>query len=345
MSQPSTSEIPAPPDNADRRPCPAPARIASEVAKYDAQAEIGHWDGPRYRMTYRSTGEGPPLLIIPGIASTYQIYAILLNQLAERFRTIIYDYPGEHPRDGARLSKISHENLVDDLLGLIDHLKIGPVFVAGLSFGSAVTLKALFREPGQFSRAVVQGAFAFRRFSVAERAALALGRLVPGTVARLPFHQRVLTFNSKSEFPAILEDRWPFYLDQNGATPIRSLAHRVKLLTTLDLRTILPEIRTETLLIHGREDRIVPLRDYDLLAGSLPNAHGMIVPTAGHMLHLTHAELEAKIIGDWLLPCAEESCPDEHGGTAGGGCPLLAAGECEGRPGCFGGALAPIPLK
>ncbi len=335
MSQP-TSEIAAPAADAERRPCPAPARIASEVAKYDAQAKIGHWDGPRYRMTYRSTGEGPPLLVVPGIASTYQIYAILLNQL-ERFRTIIYDYPGEHPGDGARLSRISHDNLVDDLLGLIDHLNLGPVFVVGLSFGSTVALKAIFREPGRFPRAAVQGAFAFRRFSAAERIALVLGRLVPGTMKRLPFFRRVLTYNSKSEFPAILEDRWPFYLEQNGATPIRSLAHRVKLLTTLDLRKILPEIQTETLLIHGREDRIVPLRDHDLLASSLPNARGMIVPTAGHMLHLTHAELEAKIIGDWLLPCAPEGCPDEHG-AGGGGCALLAAGECEGRPGCFGGA-------
>ncbi len=321
---------------------PRAARIASEVAKYDDHAEIGHWDGPRYRMTYRSTGAGPPLLVVPGIASTYQIYAIFLNQLAERFRTIIYDYPGEHPGDGARLSRISHENLVDDLLGLIDHLNIGPVFVAGLSFGSTVALKALFREPGRFPRAALQGAFAFRRFSAAERIALMLGRLVPGTVKRLPFHQSVLSYNSKPEFPAILADRWPFYLEQNGATPIRALAHRVTLLTTLDLRAILPEIRTETLLIHGREDRIVPLCDYDLLASSLPKAHGMIVPTAGHMLHLTHAELEAKIIGDWLLPCASEGCPEEHEGTAGGGCPLLASGECEGRPGCFGDAPARV---
>ena len=311
------------------------------MAKYDSLAEIGHWDGPRYRMTYRSAGEGPPLLVVPGIASTYQIYAIFLNQLAERFRTIVYDYPGEHPGDGARLGRISHDNLVDDLLGLIDHLNTGPVFVAGLSFGSTVVLKALSREPARFSRAAVQGAFAFRRFSAAERTALVLGRLVPGTMKRLPFFRSVLTYNSRSEFPAILEDRWPFYLEQNGATPIRSLAHRVKLLTTLDLRRILPEIRSETLLIHGREDRIVPLRDYDLLASLLPRAHGMIVPTAGHMLHLTHAELEAKIIGDWLLPCgAPESCPEEHG-AGSGGCALLAAGECEGRPGCFGGAPAP----
>ncbi len=73
----------------------------------------------------------------------------------------------------------------------------------------------------------------------AERLALRLGRLVPGNVARLPLRRPILTYNSKAEFPALLEDRWSFYLEENGLTPIKSLAHRVTLLTDLDLRPIL----------------------------------------------------------------------------------------------------------
>ena len=52
-------------------------------------------------MTYRTLGHGPPLFLIPGIASTYRVYALLLNRLAEHFRTILYDYPGEHADDAA----------------------------------------------------------------------------------------------------------------------------------------------------------------------------------------------------------------------------------------------------
>ena len=40
----------------------------------------------------------------------------------------------------------------------------------------------------------------------------------------------------------------------------------------------------------------------------LPHAEGCIVPTAGHVLHLTHAELLAQLIGNWLLPCKPEGC-------------------------------------
>ena len=235
MSQPTTDPLAAEPQF-ERPPCPAPAQIRHEVARYDALSETCKWDGPDYQMTFRMLGDGPPLFVIPGIASTYHVYALLLNQLATRFRTIIYDYPGEHPGDGARLGKITHDSLVDHLFGLIDHLNVGRAFLAGLSFGSTVTLKALHREPRRFPRAAVQGAFAHRSLSVAERLALALGRLVPGNASSLPFRRTILTYNGKPEFPAILADRWPFYLEKNGDTPIRSLAHRVGLLSRLDLR-------------------------------------------------------------------------------------------------------------
>jgi pimeloyl-ACP methyl ester carboxylesterase len=322
MSQPlpDQSTIPGNADQpVDRPPCPAPADFRRELAHYDQKAETGTWSGPRYGMPYRILGNGPPLILVPGIASTYRTYTLLLNRLSERFRTVVYDYPGEHPDDGAVLARISHDQLVDDLFGLIDHLKIGRVFLVGLSFGSTIVLKSLYREPRRFPRAAVQGAFAQRDFTPAERWALGVGRLVPGNVSRLPLRRPILTYNSKAEFPALLEDRWRFYLDENGLTPIKALAHRLKLLTTLDLRPIIAEIPTELLLIQGNEDRIVARRYYDMLQAGLPRAEGLILPTVGHQPHMTHAEVMVQLIGNWLLPCAPGGCSDEQKSHAGCG--------------------------
>src|SRR3954447_7512104 len=180
------------PEGPARPPCPAPADFRAEVADYDRNAEVGIWHGPRYRLRYRTLGQGPPLILVPGIAATYRGYALMLNRLAARFRTVIYDYPGEHPDDGARLGRITHAHLVDDVFGLIDHLGIGRAFPVGLSFGSTVVLAALHREPRRFPKGVFEGASARRRFTAAERLALRLGRLLPGTTARLPLRDRVL---------------------------------------------------------------------------------------------------------------------------------------------------------
>jgi pimeloyl-ACP methyl ester carboxylesterase len=262
-------------------------------------------------MTYRVLGDGPPLILVPGIASTYRAYALTLNLLSERSRTVVYDYPGEGRGDGARLGRITHEDLVDDVFGLIDHLNIGRAFLFGLSFGSTVTLRALHREPRRFPRAVVQGAFARRRFSPAERVALRLGRWVPGTTSRLPLRRAVLTYNSKQQFPDVIADRWPYYVEQNGLTPIGPLAHRLDLLARLDLRPLLPSIPTELLVLQGNEDRIVTRASYDELCGAIPNAHGVIMPLVGHQPHFTHAEGLARAITDWCLPCAPGGCPNE----------------------------------
>ena len=267
-------------------------------------------------MTYRVLGEGPPLVVLPGIASTYRGYCLTLNRLAERFQTLLIDYPGDHPDDEARPSKIAHADLVDDVFRLLDHLKIGRAFLFGLSFGSTVTLGALHREPRRFPRAAVQGGFAYRRFSVAEKLALRFGRLVPGTVKHLPFQRRILEWNNRSEFPAILNDRWECYVEQNGLTPIAPFAARLDLLGRLDLRPILPEIPVEVLILHGNEDRIIPMSAYQELVSGLPNARGLIVPILGHQPHYTHAEILAQIVGEFLLPCAPGGCPQDEGPTS-----------------------------
>ncbi len=298
-----------PPD--DRPRCPAPANIRAEVEAYDRRARVLQWDGPRYRMRVRTLGEGPPLILIPGIASTYRSYAIVLNRLAVRFRTFIYDYPGEHINDGARLSKIAHADLVDDFFGLIDFLNLGRVFPVGISFGGTIALTAAAREPRRFPKVAAQGTFARRELAPAERLALAVCRHFPGKLANLPFRERVLRWNHGVEFPTPIADRWPHYIEQNGETPIASLAHRVDLVARIDLRPILKNIPVEVLLIQGNEDRVNPRKYYDELIAATPAARGLVVPLVGHQTHYTHAELLAHTIEEFFLPCAPGGCPNE----------------------------------
>ena len=332
-------DAPSPPTGGPPR-CQPPADLGREVLRYDHDALVGTWSGPRYRMTYRILGNGPPLLWLPGIASTYRVYSMVLNRLGERFQTIQYEYPGDRDDDGARLGRIRHDDLVDDLFGLIDHLGLGRPFLAGISFGSTIVLKALDRESRRFPRAVVQGAFAHRRFTPAERLALFLGRRIPGTAARLPFRQKVLEHNSRIDFPRIIEDRWPFYLEQNALTPIKALAHRTSMVARLDLRPTLTRVESDLLLIQGREDRIVPHRYFEEIKALLPRSESLVLPTVGHIPHLTHAEMLARAIGDWLLPCNSQGCsgqPTEPSagcaacGEENGHCPAVSGADT-GRP-------------
>ena len=280
----------------------APADFRAAVARYDARAAVGRWDGPRYRLTYRTLGDGPTLLLVPGIASTYRGYAPTLERLAGRFRTVVYDYPGENPGDGAVLSRISHDDLVDDVFGLLDHLNAARAFPFGLSFGSTVALRSLARDPGRFPRAAVQGGFARRAFTPAERFALWFGRRTPGTAARLPFRRAALAAKNRAHFRGAGDDRWDVYVEQNGMTPIGPLSRRLDLVSRLDLRPVLAAIPVETLVIQGDDDRVVPRRHFDELVARLPRSRGLLMPGVGHQPHYTHPEALADAVGGWFLP-------------------------------------------
>ena len=310
MNQPDDTPAPLP---TERQPCPAPASLAKALDEYHRNAEVRKVKTRHYQATCRILGQGPPLLLSPGIASTYQGFTIFLNELAKQFRTIIYDYPGDQPGDQARLSRISHDCLVDNLFDIMDSLDIGRAFLVGTSFGSTVTLKALNRDTRRFPKAAVQGGFARRRFSPAEKVALKMGRLVPGQVGRLPLHERVLTYNNRLHFPIEIDDRWQHYLEQNAVTPIHSLAHRLDLISKLDLRPILPQIQTPVLLVQGNEDRIVPRSAFDELQKSLPQAQGVIVPLVGHQPHYTHPEAMAQVVSNFFVGCEEHAeCQSKH---------------------------------
>ena len=272
----------------------------AEVDQYDREAQTSTMPGPRHRMTYRVLGEGPPLILVPGLASTYRGYAPTLRRLAERFRTIQVDYPGEHPDDGVDLAAIGHDELVDDLFRLSDHLKLDSPGLFGLSFGSTLSLAALHRDPVRFGKAVLQGGFANRRFQLAERIALRVGRRFHGKLSSLPFHKRGLASRSRATFPAGNADLWDFYVEENGLTTIAGLTHRLDIVRKLDLFPILPEIRTPILLIHGTADEIVPVDRYHELARMLPAVRGVLMPGVGHQPHFTHPEELAKLVGDFL---------------------------------------------
>jgi pimeloyl-ACP methyl ester carboxylesterase len=280
--------------------CQPPAVWRDEVAAYRANAEAGVWRGPRYAMNYRVQGTGPALVIAPGFSDGPDGYSLLVNQLAKHFRTILYRYPGSVSNDGARLSRFHHSELVDDLIGFVDHLELAPANVLGISFGTSIVLGALHRASDRFRKVVLQGPLGRRRYTPAERLGLWLGRRVPRFLRRLPLRDRVLLWNHAPEFGRPVRDRWVLYRDQNFETPVTALAHRAALLAECDLTPYLPAMPHEVLVLRGNEDRMAPKAWYQQLTTQLPRARGCVLPVAGHLLHYTHVERVAEMMTEFL---------------------------------------------
>src|SRR5262249_31191736 len=144
------------------------------LKRFERQAVHGVCDTGRYLCSYYVWGDGPPLLIVPGLAIAARSFALLCAQLAERFRCIVYDLPAGGA-DGAALSRYTHADLVADSFALLDYLRIERGYVLGFSFGSTIALAALRDRPERLPRGIVVGGFACRKPAPAE---LLLARLL-----------------------------------------------------------------------------------------------------------------------------------------------------------------------
>jgi pimeloyl-ACP methyl ester carboxylesterase len=289
---------------ADQAQCPAaaaPLTLADALARCQREAMRGICDTGRYRCAYFSWGEGPPLVLLPGMAEVPQNFIPLMARLAGRFRCVSYQLPAGGD-DGARLGRITHADYVADLLALLNHLGIRQTYLFGSSFGSTVVLAALRQQPERFPRAVLQGGFAQRTLAPAELLLASVARWWPGRMRHLPLRLGVARRCHGEPFAGCPPEVWDYFLTQTGALPITAVAHRAVLLHRIDLRALLGEVRQPVLLVCGDRDPLVGRACEEVLRAGLPSAGRVEVNRCGHFPYLTHPDLLAALVGDFLTP-------------------------------------------
>jgi pimeloyl-ACP methyl ester carboxylesterase len=124
-------------------------------------AEEGFFDSNGVKIHYLVQGQGEPVLLIHGFAVNDQLQWVMpgiSRALAKDYQVIMYDNRG-HGRSGKpHDAKQYGQEMVDDVVRLLDHLKIPRAHVVGYSMGGFITLKLLTLHPERFLTATLGGA-------------------------------------------------------------------------------------------------------------------------------------------------------------------------------------------
>jgi pimeloyl-ACP methyl ester carboxylesterase len=97
-------------------------------------------------IAYERVGRGPPIVLVHGAASDSRIWQPQLAALADEFTVVAWDEPGAG-RSSDVPADFALADWADCLAALIDALDLGPVHVAGLSWGGTVALELYNRRP------------------------------------------------------------------------------------------------------------------------------------------------------------------------------------------------------
>src|SRR5262245_22073956 len=248
--------------------------------------EIGWAHLSGYTARYGIWGDGPPLVVLPGLAGGMDLLEPLIRSLARSFRVISFESRGEDDCFALR-RRFDLADLADDLAEMLDWFGLEAPPVLGVSFGGAVALELAARRPGRMRALLLQGVGPSFEPGLLQRVAgLVLSRYpLP---ADNPFFNQFFNLFFGMKQPA--GDLFDFVTRTCWRTDQGVMAHRFGLIERANFAGRVKAVRVPTLLLAGERDVLVARAGLNQLAREMPDARAVRLGGAGHLACVTHAE-------------------------------------------------------
>jgi pimeloyl-ACP methyl ester carboxylesterase len=254
-----------------------------------------------YSVEYREWGEGPPLVLVPGLAGGFELLGPLARILSAHYRVISYQLRGEDDCFVLR-RRFGLKDMVEDLAEFLDWHCLESPAVFGVSFGGVLALEFAARFPHRLSALGVQGVGArFERGWLQRVAGLVLARypLPPDN----PFINQFfnLLFGSRQQNGPLFQ----FVTQQCWRTDQSVMAYRFRLVEQFDIDNRLQRIRVPTLVLAGDRDLLVSESSLRDLCDGIDQARLVRLAGAGHLAFITQPYGVADEIRRFLNRLAE----------------------------------------
>jgi pimeloyl-ACP methyl ester carboxylesterase len=242
-------------------------------------------DANGIKTNYLEAGTGDPVVLIhgsgPGVTS-YANWRLVLPALAENFRVVAPDMVGFGFSERPANIEYGVQTWADQVVGLMDTLELPKAHLVGNSFGGAIALRIAAQHPDRVGKLVLMGSMGVP-FPITEGLERVWGYepsfenmrkvldvfaysrdLVNDELAEVRYRGSIQPGFQESfaaMFPAPRQ-RWV----EAMCTPedeIRRLPHR-------------------TLIVHGREDQVIPLQTSLRLMELIDNADLSVFSHCGH---------------------------------------------------------------
>ncbi len=243
-------------------------------------------------------GDGDTVLFVHGFPLDRTMWSEIAGPLTG-WRRIAPDLRGLG-MSGAPADGYSMAEYADDLAGLLDALDIQEVVLSGLSMGGYVAFEFLRRHRSRVralmllnTRADGDGvvARANRNETIA-----AVRRNGVGVLEDLLIH-RLLAPDSIETMPHVVQ-RLQAMLQRHSPEGVIGALEAMR--DRSDSTSLLPSIDVPTLVVAGKEDRIVPIESVQEMAAAIPEAQFTAIADAGHLTPMEQPISTGRVIREFL---------------------------------------------
>jgi pimeloyl-ACP methyl ester carboxylesterase len=259
------------------------------------------------KLHYEEAGSGTPLIFVHEFAGDHRSWEPQMRFFSRRYRCITYAArgfpPSDIPEDGA---KYSQARARDDILAVLDHLKIERAHVCGLSMGGFATLHFGIKYPKRARSLVVAGCGygaepdKKEKFQAeCEAAASAFENNWAETAKKYAIGPTRIRFQQKDPRGwAEFAQQYAEHSSKGQALTMRGV--QMKRPSLYELVNDMRKIEVPTLVVTGDEDDPC-LEPGLLMKRSIPTAGLVVIPWSGHTINLEEPDAFNRALLEFFL--------------------------------------------
>ncbi len=251
-------------------------------------------------LHFEERGTGIPLLLIHGFPFYGRMWSGQLNSLSGVARVLVPDLAGfgDSP---AGSGAPSMDQCAEDCLAVLDALDVmEPVVIGGLSMGGYIAFAAarLFplRVRGLILCSTRAGADSVEGKEGRDKT-IAQVKESGAFVVTEAMYPKLLSPQTYESNPTVAAELKQI---MKGATAEGVVATLTAMRDRPDSTSLLPNLHMPVLIIHGKDDQVIPYTEAETMAKAIPNNDLHLIDKAGHLPNLEQQEEFDRIVGKFL---------------------------------------------
>jgi 3-oxoadipate enol-lactonase len=249
-------------------------------------------------LYWERSGAGEPLLLIQGMSGTHLTWGTpFLSRLEPDFDCVVFDNRGIG-NSPVVSEPFTIPDLAADALAVMDAAGLESAHVLGISMGGMVAQELTLAHPDRVRSLTLGCTYCGGPGSsliAPEDAGPLLEAMNSGNLDRVfkAMYEVNLSPNFRAE-----ESNYADFTAMASALPARqqTVQMQIQALYGHDTQARLPDIAAPTLVIHGTEDRMIPVANGELIASLIPGAHLEIYDGVGHLFWWEQPERSADLL-------------------------------------------------